>query len=101
MRDEAFRNMCCGNIGFGIYCDKFFDRRVPNTCQGYESTEIGKFIIMYCHSFSKNTSTLVFEPELLNKYFYLQFENISPFAMKQATKINFASCACPVKPVPV
>ena len=41
-RDKAFRDQCCG-IGFDVYCDKFFEERIVNNCEGYSSPAVGMF----------------------------------------------------------
>ena len=41
-RDKSFRDKCClAENKFGLYCDKFFQRRLPNDCQDYSSMGLG------------------------------------------------------------
>ncbi len=43
-RDKGFRKKCCrADAGFGFYCEKFFQRRIPNDCQGYSSIGVGTY----------------------------------------------------------
>lgn len=41
-RDKGFREVCC-DIGFDVYCDKFFSQRIINKCEGYEAPAVGEF----------------------------------------------------------
>lgn len=59
-RDKAFRDKCCG-IGFDVYCDKFFEQRIINNCQGYSPPAVGKvFYQLYwsyvCKQYHKGSS---------------------------------------------
>ena len=47
-RDKGFRDRCC-NIGFDVYCDKFFEQRIISDCTGYSPPAVGNYPLISYH----------------------------------------------------